>query len=308
MDHTLKYIIHEVTTKAKNGIAVINNFSGEREVDFATFADIKAQGFDSVEAKLSDIISNTRNELTLYLKRKSGSSNVYRTDTAKEKFKAVLKPLNNTNTDVSKDVVASSGNSGDATTSYQQPTIQPIMEQQQQPTVGLMGGLNQAQIQTYDIYAKADKYVETKESLTNALQSAQTIEDKYKLLDRDHLDRGYEIRDLKKEITALKETHTKELAEASRPFVSEGNLEMAQGFGAMIIGAVEKFAPVKVGLTGAEPQHQQPQEQFSEIKTKLLNFVKNEGFDDGYCQLFFDIMNQSIESAETVAELQKLIN
>jgi len=308
MKNNLQHIIHEVTTKPSNGVAIKNNLTGIWDVPFATLASLKAANFDTVEALFSDVISKAQNEVTVYLKRRSGSSSEYLKDEHKQKIQVTLKPLDNTNTDVSKNVVpASAVNSVGATTSYEQPTIQPIMEQPQQPTVGLMG-LNQAQVHAYQTFSKADKYEETKESLTNALLSAKTIEEKYTILSDKFKDQNYDIRDLKKEITALKEAHTNELEKATRPIVSKSNLEMAQGVGAMILGAVEKFAPVKTGLTGAEPQPQQPQEQFSEIKTKLLNFVKNEGFDDGYCQLFFDIMNQSISSADTVAALQKLIN
>ena len=305
MNHTLKYIIHEVTTKPNNGIAVVNNFSGGREVDFATFSDIKAQGFDSVEAKLSDIISNTRNELTLYLKRKSGSSSVYRKDVAKQIFKAVLKPLNNTNQEVSENTAqASAGNSVDAPVLANNPTTPVIMEQPQQ--LGLMGGLNQAQVNAFQTYSKADKYEETKESLTTALLNAKSWEEKHTILSDKFKDQTYDIRDLKKELDTLKEKHAEELVKAKKPIVSDDGVRTAEKFAPMFFGLIERFAPAPpAGL--AAPAEQPSQPTFSEIKTKLLDTITAVDFTDEHSQLYLNIINKTIFEPETLQQINNLL-
>jgi len=301
----LQYIINQVTKVPSNGIAVKNNLTGKCMEKFATFSDIKENGFDTVEAKFSDIISNAKNEVTVYLKRRNGSSSVPMLDADKQPIQVKLKPLNNTNVEISQNVVpASAVNSVDATALNQQPpTPQPTMNPNQQQPTGLMGGLNQAQMQVFDVYSKADKYTEAKESLTNALQTAQSLEEKYKILDRDHLERGYEIRDLKKEIAALKETHTKELADSSRPLVSSDNVKMVQGFLPMILGTVKEFSNAKTGLAGAT---QTAQPQFSVVKKALIEMFQDERFTDAHCQLFIDINNKGVESPEVFKKITEL--
>jgi len=297
MDHTLKYIIHEVTTKAKNGIAVKNNFSGEWEVNFATFSDLKAQGIDSVEAKLSDIISNTRNELTLYLKRKNGSSTDFRKDVAKQPIKAILKPLNNTNVEVSQNVVqASAVNSVDAATlSQQPPTSQPNMAPNQEQPNGLQGmlngGLNMAVVENY---SKAQQLEPTVQRLQKTELTNETLVATVNRLELAALQKDFQIKTLEKDLAD-------ERAKPKKVFSDEVVKQ-----GAPILGQILEVLSAKSGAAALNGVAQPPQEQFSEIKTALLGLIKDERFTDGHCQLLLDINNKSIESPEDFEKIKEL--
>jgi len=286
MDHTLNYIIREVTTKPKSGITVINNFSGEREVDFETFTDIKAQGFDTVEAKLSDIISNTRNELTLYLKRKSGSSNVYRVDAAKEKFKVILKPLDNTNLEVSQNVVpVPAADSVGAATLNQQPTTPAlIMQPNQQLQTGLMG----YDPSVLDMYSKS--------TLAEPLGAKLELRDAEVKKQADTInEQRFEIIELKNKVAVLEAT--------PKNIISDKAMEI----GTPIIGQILEVLSAKSSAAALNGAAQQPaQEQFSPIKTALLGLIKDERFTDEFSQLFLDINNKGVDSPETLEQIKEL--
>ncbi len=297
-------IIDKVTDNFNYGIAVKDNTNGRWILNYSTLADLKIQGIASVPDALNNIEAAGYKNITVFLKRKNGTSNDYVCKN-KQRVKVVLNSTQNTNMEVSENVVqAVAINSVAAPTLPQQPTTQPIMEQPLQ--VGLMGGLNQAQVQAFNTYSKADKYEETKESLDTALQNAKSWEEKYNILSDKFKDQNYDIRDLKREFSTLKETHEKDLEKAKKPIVSDKGVEVAERFVPMVLGLFERLAPAPVaGL--AAPAEQPPKPTYSEIKTKLLDTITAVDFTEVHSQLYLNIINKTIFDTETLQQINNLL-
>jgi len=286
MNHTLNYIINQVTTKPSNGVAVQNNLTGNWEVSFATLADLKEKGFDTVDALFQDVISKAQNEVTVYLKRRNGSSSEFLKDTQKNKIQVSLKPLDSTNVDVSKNVApAVVANNTTAATLSQTPitptaTMEAIKPQPQQ-SFGLLGEMNP--MDAIEVYSNHKQYG----SVSQELQAA-----KAELLLLKSENERYKFENYKLESKL-------EIQGSKRPIVSDQ-------FGQMIMENApllfEKLGTKSIGLAGVTEQ-----ESFSVIKNTMISMVKNPRFSDDLCQLLIDINNKIVSTPEVVEKIQPLL-
>lgn len=296
-------IIDQVTNNPKCGIAIQNNSNKRWVLPFSTLAALQSRNYTTVTDALNAISEKGYKDITVYLKRSNGTSTDYVSKNGK-KMQVVLRATNNTNQEVSENTAqASAGNSVDAPVLANNPTTPVIMEQPQQ--LGLMGGLNQAQVNAFQTYSKADKYEETKESLTTALLNAKSWEEKYIILSDKFKDQTYDIRDLKKELDTLKDKHAEELVKAKKPIVSDEGVRTAEKFAPMFFGLIERFAPATpVGL--AAPA-EAPKPTYSEVKTKLLDTIAAVDFTDEHSQLYLNIINKTIFDTETLQKVNNLL-
>jgi hypothetical protein len=247
-----------------------------------------------VSAYLENIRKQGHDDITVYLKRKNGSSSEY----VKNKLVRLV-ASKETGRDSSTNQAAFSGNSENAPALANIPPQKAPVMHNNQP-MGLLGGMN---MQVMDIYSRADKYNEVKETLTNTSLTAEQLKDENRKQEVQLLQKDYTIKDLEKEIVRLKETHVKELEAANKPIVSDKAAETANTIVPMIVGVFEKVAASKMGLNSPAPL---PAETFSADKTQLLNFIKNDGITDGYCQLLTAVLNNAIADENVVKQLQEL--
>jgi len=293
MDHTLKYIIREVTIKPKNGVAIKNNITGNWDVPFATLEVLKKNGFNTVEALISDVISKAKNNVTVYLKRSSGSSSEYRI-AGNQKIKAVLKPLENTNVEVSQNVVPVPAVDSVGTTTFnkqpQKPA--PIMNtnQQEQPT-GLMGGLNMVAVENY---SRAQQLGPTVQRLEKSELTNETLAAKVNRLELEAVHKEFQIKTLEKDLSD-------ERAKPKKLISDE-----AAKIGFPIIEQIAGIFAAKSGAAALNGAAQQPQEQFSETKTALLGLIKDARFSDGLCQLLLDVNNKGVDNPEDFEKIKEL--
>jgi hypothetical protein len=302
-------ILQNILTRVKNtptlGLAIKDNLSELWVVPFTTFFDMKANGYDTVEIFLSSIKEKGHEDITVYLKRKNGNTSVY----VKNQL-VRLTAQSKSGRDSSTNQAAFSGNSENAPALANIPPQKAPVMHNNQPT-GLLGGMN---MQVMSMYSKADKYEEANAKLTAAAQLNDQLTETNRLQDKE-LDRKlYEVKDLEKEnvslkethareIASLKETHARELESANKPIVSDKAAETANTILPMIVGMVEKVTASKAGLNApATP----PVETFSVDKTQLLNFIKNDGITDKYCQLLTAVLNNAIADENVVNQLQEL--
>jgi len=285
-EKTLQYIIHEVTNNPSNGIAIQNAVTGNWDVPFSTAEKLHRNGINSVEACLNDAMSKARNDINVYLKRRSGTSSDYLLDEKKERIVVLLKPRNNTNADVSKNVAtAAVAKSTVASTLSNHPTIPTDtmsynQQNQHQPT-GLLGGMDQMQVM--DMYTDHKQYA-------SVLQELQTV--KAELLQVKSENERYKFDNYKLESRL-------ELRSDKKPWVSDQLGAMVMENAPIII---EKMVGKTTGLAGAAPQ-----EQFSDVKTTMLQMVKDKRFTDQLCQFLLDINNKIAATPGIEKELEKLI-
>jgi len=282
----IKEIIHQVTSNPKCGIAIQDNSNNRWVLPFSTLVALQSKSYNTVTDALNAISDKGHKNITVYLKRTNGTSTDYVCKNG-EKTKVVLRATNSTNLEVSENTVqASAGNSAGATVLANSPTKQPIM--------GESFGLNAAQAQVYGVYAKADRYDEAKESLSNALLSAKSWEEKYHILNNEFRDQSYVLKDVKKELET----------EKSKPknFFSDKVVET----GAPVLNKIVDLLSAKQQGGLAAPA-QQIQENYSAIKTTLLNTIKDELFTDDYCQLYVALINKGVTENEFSVQLNKLL-
>ena len=310
-------IIDQVTNNHKCGIAIQNNSNKRWVLPFSTLAALQSRNYTTVTDALNAISEKGYKDITVYLKRSNGTSTDYVSKNGK-KMQVVLRATNNTNLEVSENTAqASAGNSVDAPVLANNPTTPVIMGQPQQ--LGLMGGLNQAQVNAFQTYSKADKYEETKESLTTALLNAKSWEEKHTILSDKFKDQTYDIRDLKKELdtlkdkyaeelATLKEKHAEELVKAKKPIVSDEGVRTAEKYAPMFFGLIERFAPTTpVTPAGLGAPAEAPKPTYSEVKTKLLDTITAVDFTDEHSQLYLNIINKTIFDTETLQKVNNLL-
>ena len=264
----LKNIMHQVKSNPKMGIAVKNNRDDQWLHKMTTLDQMRQNGFESVECFLNRIYDVGHGDVTIYLKRSNGSSSIYVKDQ-----EVRLKNPNDGNSEDTTALPTEVGSTQSSTINQQQPN--PMMPQQSQ--FGLLGGMN---MQAMDIYSKAKAYDELKP--------------KFDLLETENKATIERIQDLKLEKMML-ERDIKDNKEPKKPIVSD---EVATLIMNVAPALLDKL-PSK-GLNAPAPQ---PNETFSEPKTKLLNIVRHDAFTDEYCALFSNVIDHLIANPNTVVEL-----
>ncbi|PHS04412.1 MAG: hypothetical protein COA88_13570, partial [Kordia sp.] len=269
----INYIIDEVTIKPKYGIAVKDNNSNSWLIGFSTLATLQSSGFETVSDALNSINDKGYKNITVYLKRTNGSSNCYVVNKNKKQIKEDLKTPDHTNMEVSENVAeAVAVNSVTAPTLHQQlPTKQPTMSiPNQQLSTGLMG----YDANVLDMYSKSQQ---TTQFQTENQDQKSEIE----RLRKENVDYRFKVlgleNDLKLEVSKPKKLISDEVGKMGIP----------------ILGQLLDVLSAKkaVGLNAPAPQ---PQENYSEAKTNLLNTIKDELFTDGYCQLYIALINKGV--------------
>lgn len=274
----LQEIYNEVTQKPNYGIAVKNNETNTWVLHFTTLAKMKANNQNSVDACFKAIEEKGYKDITVYLKRKCGSSSVY----CKNKEVRLVIP-NKTGRDVStNEQDAFSGNSENAPALVKIPA-QNIPTMFPNEANGLLGGMNGMQM--VDMYSKSNQYETVSQELQTVKAELETVKAENKRLEFENfkLDSKLEQKNGEK-----------------KTFFSD---EM----GAMLLSSAPKiaamFSPTPAGLNAAA---QQPKETFSEVKTQLLNFIKNDAFTDEYCHLITAVLNKAVSDTDVLAQLQEL--
>jgi transcriptional regulator NrdR family protein len=272
----LQDIFKQVTKLANRGIAVQDNNTQSWIMPFTTFAQMNANGFNTVESCLENVRAQGYEDITVYLKRKNGSSSEY----VKNKLVRLVAP-NETDRDVSTNQAAFSGNSENAPALAKTPTQHaPIMSKNQ--PMGMLGGMN---MQVMDMYSKSSQYASQNEELQAVKAELATVKADNERLKFDNfkLDSKLENKNSEK-----------------KTIVSD---EMASMFLSIAPTLAEKFAKSSVGLNAPA---QLPAENFSVQKTQLLNFIKNDGITDDYCQLLTAVLNNAVADENVVKQLQEL--
>lgn len=274
----LQSIFTQVINNPKLGIAIKDNLTSSWIVPFTTLIDMNASGYDTVESFLSSVNEKGYNDITVYLKRKNGSTSVYVND----KLVRLTSQTTSGRDSSTNAQGAFSGNSENAPALVTIPTKKAPVMHNNQP-MGLLGGMNDLQV--VDMYSKSSQY----DTQNQELQALRT-----------------ELQSVKSENEHLKFENFK-LDSKLETKNSEKKTLFSDEIGAMLISAVptfaEKFAKSSVGLNAPA---QVPAETFSANKTQLLNFIKNDGITDGYCQLLTAVLNNAIADENVVKQLQEL--
>lgn len=272
----LQNIYAKITHDPLFGIAIKNNSDGRWIKTFTTYAQMQKQGFNTVDACFSAIEAQGFKDITVYLKRKCGTSSVY--VDGKEVRLIVPEDTGRDSSTNTKEVFA--GNSANASVLVENAIKHPpVMHNQSK---GLLGGMNDLQV--VDMYSKSNQYDTQKTELQRI--TAELIQVKS------------EVERLKFENFKL-ESKLEAKNSEKKTLVSD---EIASMFLNVAPSIAQQFAKTPVGLNAPSA----PVESFSELKTNLLNFVKNEGVTDDYCQLLYAVLNNALVNEKVVVQLQEL--
>ncbi|PSG90879.1 hypothetical protein [Aurantibacter aestuarii] len=134
---------------------------------------------------------------------------------------------------------------------------------------GMLGGMN---MQVMDMYSKSVQFEDAKRKVAKLELEAINKDTEIKRLERENMN-------LSNQITMN-----------SKPVISDS---VASIFATILPELGDKIINRK-GLNGSQQQHQQqaPLEHYSEAKTKLLNYIKNDGIDDSYCTIVHRVLDK----------------
>ncbi len=268
----LNKIINQVTNNPRLGVA-IKSETGVWVLPFSRLADIKAKGYNSVTDILNNLIVNNEEKLTIFLKRKAGTSSTF---------------IKNVSV-----VIASKNNK--AVASLETETVGavesvPTSVSNIQATQfrGLMG----VDVGVLDMYAKSQQFNQMQPQLAAKIETIDSLKLTVQKMEIEAMQKNFDIKNLEKEVASKK-----------RPFVSSDAIASFSGLAEMFAPAINKFA--SAGMKGT--QKQEPQEVYSEQKTELLDFIKNPNYADANATYLLNIIQQ-LETPQFAEALHNLLN
>ena len=282
MNANLDKIIKTISNSKDDslGISIKDNQKNKWICQFSTLKRIKENGFSNPTDYLQELLKQDFKDITLFLKRKSGSQNRTIKDV---RLKA---PDNNTN-------LAVSNEGKEAVNTASNPSNMPIQNntpmQNNNSMMGMMGNIPQPML---DMYSNAQNFTEKRNEAKSWKEKFETADKDLRKSEDENRILGFKIEMLNREIDSKR-----------KPIVSTEAISMLGEFAPAIIGMLGGGSAT--AMNGAEIPKEI--ESFSSEKTAFLEMIKSESFTDSYCMLMKDVVNKIVMNPEFSNELTELI-